>query len=121
MRGDLERAKGRIALVATGMLMLAALPSPVAARVKPPAVVVMTVRYDDLDLASVKGMETLRTRVNQAADRLCLSPGIRSDDQMRADAECKKALVTAAAAQIPDVGRAAPGDDSRELTLARGR
>jgi UrcA family protein len=107
--------------IAAGMILLATMPSPAMARVKPPAVVVMTVRYDDLDLASAKGLQTLRARVTQTADRLCLSPGVRSDDQMRADAECKKALVVAAEAQIHDAGRAALGDGSRELTLARGR
>jgi UrcA family protein len=111
------RTKGHAAVIGAGMAMLAAMPS--TARVKAPAVVVMTVRYDDLDLASAKGLETLRARVSQAADRLCLSPGIRSDDQMRADAECKRALVGAAEAQIPNAGR--PTDGSRELTLARGR
>jgi len=121
MRGDFEQAKGRFALVAAGMAIFVTMPAPAAARVKAPAVVVMTVRYDDLDLASATGRETLRARVSQTADRLCLSPGIRSDDQMRADAECKKALVQAAEAQVASAARPAPGDEARELTLARGR
>jgi len=121
MRGDFGRAKRRVLLVATGLAMLVTMPAPAAARVKAPAVVVMTVRYDDLDLASATGRETLRARVSQTADRLCLSPGVRSEDQMRADAECKKALVQAAEAQVASAARPSPGDGSRELTLARGR
>ena len=121
MRGDFGQAEGRILLVATGLAMLIAAPAPAEARVKAPAVVVMTVRYDDLDLASATGRETLRARVSQTADRLCLSPGIRSDDQMRADAECKKALVQTAEAQVASAARPATGDEARELTLARGR
>ena len=113
------RAMRGAALIGAGMAVLATVPTMSVARVKAPAVVVMTVRYDDLDLTRSAGLQTLRARVRQTADRLCLSPGIRSDDQMRADAECNRALMQAAEAQIANAAR--PGDGSRELTLARGR
>ena len=115
------RTTRRAALIGAGMAVLATVPTMSAARVKAPAVVVMTVRYDDLDLTRSAGQQALRARVGQTADRLCLSPGVRSEDQMRADAECRKALVEAAEAQIANATRPAPGDGSRELTLAHGR
>jgi UrcA family protein len=111
------------ALAVVSTMLCATAPIAAKARVEAPAVVVMRVPYHDLDLATAAGIESLRARVRLAASRLCVAPGVRSDDQRRADAECRTALIDAAEAQISAAAGAAPNQEAGrgQLTLARGR
>jgi UrcA family protein len=102
---------------------IAALTAPaVAAEVKAPAVVAVTVRHDDLNLRSVAGVERLNARIRAAADRLCIEPGVKGLDASLAGIECRDALVAAAAVQVRSA-IAATGTDyaAYAVTLARGR
>jgi UrcA family protein len=115
-------ALAAIAALATTGGGIAALGAPAfAAEVKAPAIVVATVRYDDLNLKSPAGVERLNARIRAAADRLCIDPGVKGLDATLAGLECRDALIGGAAAQV----RAASGADAYAgrgaVTLARGR
>ncbi len=75
-------------LLLAAPLTLAAISAPVAAQEEKRSV---TVRYDDLNLASVGGRERLTARVNRALQTVCDSkPHYRQTLSQRADAlECE--------------------------------
>lgn len=108
-------------LIAAGAVALLFVPTASWARVKAPSVVVLTVRYDDLNLTTPDGVRELHARVRGVADRLCLDPGAGSDDQRRAEAECKLALLKEADAKIAELAAPSGKDGSGGFTLARGR
>lgn len=93
-----------------------------AAEVRAPAVLVATVRYDDLNLRTAAGVERLNGRVRAAAERLCIEPGVKGLDAGLAGIECRDALIAAAAPRVR-AAVAGRGSDyaANAVTLARGR
>jgi UrcA family protein len=102
---------------------IAALTGPAfAAEGKAPATVVATVRYGDLNLRTVAGVERLNARIRAAADRLCIEPGVKRLDASLAGLECRDAFIAAAAPQVRSAVAASGADyAANAVTLARGR
>ena len=76
----------------------------------------ISVRSNDLDLASDAGRAVLRLRIDHAVDKICGSPHVRTTWEVQNYATCSKTARAAAASQFDAVVAAALNNASKIAT-----